>query len=96
MNTTKITLLSLSLLISSAVLADFDEGKELHDETCLNCHLIKHDKDFYTRDTSRIQDQLGLRRQVGLCANNFSAGWFPEEEASVVEFLNTAYYQFKP
>jgi hypothetical protein len=36
-----------------------------------------------------------LRSQVSACANNLGTGWFPDEEKSVVDYLNNQYYNFK-
>ncbi len=85
-------ILLLSLLLSSVSFAN-EEGKEFHDEACIACHLIKHDDDFYTRENTRMKDHFTLRSQVSRCAVNFSTGWFPDEEASVVDYLNDKYYK---
>ncbi len=69
------------------------EGQELHDESCLNCHIAQHDATFYTRENLKITNYAGLKRQTSLCASNFSVGWFPEEELSVVDYLNQQYYK---
>jgi hypothetical protein len=49
---------------------------------------------MYTRDNSKIQNHFSLKGQVSACANNLGTGWFPEEEAAVLDFLNTQYYKF--
>ena len=86
--------ISSALLVSTTVMAN-EEGKELHDESCLACHVVEHDDAFYQREVSRLHNFGELRRQVSMCMTNFSVDWFPEEEKSVVDFLNT-YYKFKP
>ncbi len=68
-----------------------EEGKELHEESCIRCH----GSEMYTRDNSKIQDHFGLRSQVSACANNLGTGWFPDEEKSVVDYLNQTHYKFK-
>jgi uncharacterized membrane protein len=50
---------------------------------------------MYTRDNSKIQNHFDLRSQVSACANNLGTGWFPDEEKSVVDYLNNAHYKFK-
>jgi hypothetical protein len=86
-------LLLITALLTSGAFAG-EAGEELHAEACLGCHMITHDAAFYTRDNSRLSNHFDLRRQVSTCATNFGVDWFPEEEAQVVDFLNTQYYQF--
>ncbi|MBC8494318.1 MAG: hypothetical protein ISR74_06030 [Candidatus Thioglobus sp.] len=90
----KILLLTTALLASMTTIAN-EEGKELHDESCVACHLVTHDDAFYTRDNSNMSNHFDLRRQVSMCASNFELGWFPEEEKAVLDYLNTKYYKFK-
>jgi len=68
-----------------------EEGKELHEESCIRCH----GSEMYTRNNSRVQNHLDLRSQVSACANNLGTGWFPDEEKSVVDYLNQTHYKFK-
>ncbi|MDC9727390.1 MAG: hypothetical protein PSN35_06115 [Candidatus Thioglobus sp.] len=90
----KALLLTAALLASTTTIAN-EEGKELHDESCVACHLVTHDDSFYTRDNSKMSTHFDLRRQVSMCASNFELGWFPEEEKAVLDYLNTKYYKFK-
>ena len=87
-------ILSIALLLTTNAFAN-EEGKELHDEACVVCHLVVHDDAFYTRENSRIPDLFTLRSQVSRCSSNFSTGWFPEEEQAVVDYLNKKYYHYK-
>ncbi len=88
-------LLLSTMLIASSVAFANEEGKELHEESCIACHTIKHDNDFYTRDNSRLHNHFDLRRQVSNCVSAFNIDWFPDEETSVVDYLNNEYYKFK-
>ena len=72
-----------------------DKGKELHDKSCITCHMVAHDDDFYTRKDSKITTLPKLTRRVSKCVQAFSLDWFPDEEKSVVKYLNKKYYQFK-
>lgn len=83
-------LLLLPLLIVATNILSNDEGKELHDESCISCH----DSQTYTKFDSSIESHFDLRRQVSFCSVNLSTGWFPEEEESVISFLNFTYYNF--
>lgn len=89
----KTLLFTTFLLLSSSSFAYVnkdDEGKKLHDESCIRCHTSS----MYTRD-NRKNSYAALRQQVGFCSQNFRTGWFPEEEKSVVDYLNKHYYKFK-
>ena len=85
------TLLLTTLLLSSSAIFANEEGKELHEESCIRCH----GSEMYTRDNSQIQNHFDLRSQVSACANNLGTGWFPDEEKSVVDYLNGQHYKFK-
>ncbi|BAS67838.1 MAG: hypothetical protein DSY43_00570 [Gammaproteobacteria bacterium] len=87
-------LLITAILLSGTAFSDEGEGKELHQESCVGCHMIQHDEAFYTRSNSKMHSISNLGAQVSRCAQNFSTGWFPEEEKAVVDFLNKTYYKF--
>ncbi len=72
-----------------------NEGQELHDESCIACHIATHDTAFYMRDNRKVDTLPKLGGQVSRCAQNFRTGWFPDEEKAVVNYLNNTYYQFK-
>ena len=90
----KIPLLAVTLLVSNFAIAN-EEGKELHEESCVACHMVTHDDSFYTRENSNMKNHFDLRRQVSMCTSNFNLGWFPDEEKAVLDYLNTKYYKFK-
>lgn len=92
----KITILGIIFAFASLNIfaSEFDEGKNLHDESCVNCHISQHNEDFYTKDNRIVKDIFGLKSQVSRCVGFFNTGWFPEEEASVVKYLNTEFYKF--
>jgi hypothetical protein len=92
--TMKTLLLTTALLANTATFAN-EEGEELHTETCVTCHIATHDEKFYTRKNSKMHNHFDLRSQVSNCISAFDVDWFPDEEASVVEFLNTQYYKFE-
>ncbi|HIM57836.1 MAG TPA: hypothetical protein EYJ00_00705 [Gammaproteobacteria bacterium] len=83
-------ILLLSVLLAGTSFAN-EEGQELHEESCTRCH----GSEMYTRDNSKIQNHFDLRSQVSACANNLGTGWFPDEEAAVVKFLNDQYYKLE-
>ena len=83
-------LLFVAILMASTM-AMGSTGEILLKESCTGCHATE----MYTRDSSKITNAFELRRQVSYCNNNLSAGWFPEEETSVVNYLNQNFYHFK-
>ena len=88
----------LLLLLSFFSFADKEEileqGQELHNQSCLNCHIAQHDKAFYTREDRKMKDFSNLKGQVSRCISAFSLDWFPEEESSVRFYLNHNFYYF--
>ena len=90
----KAIILATTLLTNTLVFAE-EDGKELHAEACVECHIATHDEAFYTRDNSKMATLFDLRRQVSMCVTNFELGWFPEEEKAVLDYLNNQYYHLK-
>ncbi len=72
-----------------------ESAQDRHEASCVACHIIEHDDDFYTRENTRMKTHLDLRRQVSTCMVAFGVDWFPEEEAGEVKFLNDKYYKLK-
>jgi hypothetical protein len=93
------TLLFLSVILSFNLYANQDknhsEGKEIHNETCVECHMGTHDKDFYTSETRTVDSMFKLKSQVSRCSQFFDTGWFPEEEKAVLDYLNHEFYKFE-
>lgn len=89
-----IPLLAAILIVSNYAIAN-EEGKELHEESCVACHMVTHDESFYTRDSSMMAKFSDLSRMVSMCTSNFNLDWFPDEEKAVLDYLNTKYYKFK-
>jgi hypothetical protein len=87
---------ALSVLHTLAVAStDHSEGKELHDETCVACHISVHDEAFYTSDTRVVKNLFELKSQTSRCSQFFQTGWFPEEEQAVLDYLNHEFYKFE-
>ena len=77
---------------------DLQTAKPLHDKACVSCHTRMYGGDgskMYTRDGRLLSSQLDILQRVASCNAQVSAGWFPEDEASVAAWLNQQYYQFK-
>ena len=95
-----ITYLSItsSLLFSSLVSADINNGKELHDANCTSCHISLQGGDgtgIYTRENNRIETYPALIKQVKRCRDSLGVPWPENHVNDVVEYLNTSFYKFK-
>lgn len=78
-----------TLLMSGLVSAT--EGQGYVNESCLSCHGTE----MFNREGSKIKNSFDLRRQVSYCRNHLSVDWFPDDEKSVVKYLNDTFYHFK-
>ncbi|MBT3276636.1 hypothetical protein [Candidatus Thioglobus sp.] len=95
---------TLALAISlSAISTSFAfNPKDIHNETCLNCHKdnganYSHDNNFYesrSLNNIKLKSFADLKAQINRCSNYYDSAWFPEEEAEIVKYLNDEYYQF--
>ena len=84
------------LLLVSSVQADVENGKTLHAEKCVSCHMMPDHTVLYTRPERVVDSLHRLGGQVSACTQVLNISWFPEEEKDVVEYLNATYYKFKP
>ncbi len=96
----KSTLLSMAFastaLVATSALADVENGKELHQEKCMTCHMVGGDHTVLYQDGKRkMKDFSRLKGQVSMCLQNLNIEWFPDEEKDVIEYLNKQYYHFK-
>jgi mono/diheme cytochrome c family protein len=92
-------LLLMSMTLSASVLANVDsvKGKQLHDQKCISCHAERFGGDgskIYLRTNRLVHDRAGLDQRVAMCSAQTNAGWLPDEEANVAEYLATRYYKF--
>ncbi|MDJ0806075.1 MAG: cytochrome c [Gammaproteobacteria bacterium] len=92
------TLTKLSALIccmlTTGAYADLETGRELHEENCIECHMMDDHTALYTRADRKVDSLHRLGGQVSACTQILNITWFPEEERDVVEYLNTEYYHF--
>jgi len=90
--------LLLSLGAAAAVTADPKNGKKLHDQRCLACHVRQMGGDgsqIYTRPEHLIKSLDALRQRIGFCVSQTNTSWFPEEQEDVAAYLNQQFYKFK-
>ena len=94
----KILTLSLITLLSSLPLVaqaeDSNAAKALHEEKCLNCHIKKHDDEFYTRKDRKMTSFQGLQSMVRMCDANLGTQLFDDEMEEIGKYLNDTYYKF--
>ena len=89
-----ISTVSTVLLINQPVFSE-DNGKVLHDDSCISCHMMSDHNALYTRENRVVKSKSRLSGQVSMCTQQLNVEWFPDEEKSVVEFLNNTYYKYK-
>ena len=73
-----------ALVLAAVVLAlplilmaeDVSQGKALHDESCLKCHIKDHNEAFYTRDNRKMASYKGLQSMVRMCDANLGTQLF--------------------
>jgi hypothetical protein len=90
---------AIAALSGPARAADAAAGERLHQQHCVSCHasLTGGNPDaLYTRADRRVKSLDGLRKQVQRCELSLGLKWFEDDVASVVAYLNQAFYQFKP
>ena len=89
--------LLFSVLSSTAMAADIERGKSLHDDNCIECHVSIQGGDgsgIYTRADRRIDSLPALRSQVNRCKNSMGVSWPEDQIDDVVAYLNSMYYKF--
>jgi cytochrome c553 len=96
----RMTILMLSLLLATPVLAavDVEKGKRLHDKLCVSCHVERFGGDgsrMYLRSDRIIHDRAALDQRVATCNAMTNAGLLPEDEQNIAAYLAQRYYKFK-
>ncbi len=80
----------VALASGSAQAFDPDNGKQLVNSNCLECHGTE----VYTRGDRRVKTRKGLTTQVKRCEQALGLTWFDDEVEDTAEFLNNSYYKF--
>jgi len=93
-------LLLTALLASATVpaLADIAAGQRLveekHCETCHGNKTLGDAKAVYLRRDHKVTTLEKLKAQVAACNSQLGLSLFPDEEESIVEYLDATYYRF--
>lgn len=81
----------LITLLSSFIYAN--EGRELYLEAnCQKCHGVDNE---YNPRNSKAKNINELKGWVTNCTVQLDIDWFPEEQQSVLMYLNETHYKFK-
>ena len=82
---------TLPLFIASqAIGADFTPDT-YHEQNCMRCH----NNGVYTRENRRVRSFPQLEAQVARCDAMLETKLFPDDLASLVDYLNESFYQFE-
>jgi len=69
------------------------EGREVYiDANCQKCHGLDEQ---YDAKKNTVKDHFRLKKWVSSCMTYFGHSWFPEEQKSVVVYLNDIKYKVK-
>jgi hypothetical protein len=82
--------LTLAAGTAQAQGVDLDQGKQLLDNHCYDCH----GNDYYTRENRRVKSREKLSGQVRFCEQSLNLTWFDEDVENVAEYLNKNFYHF--
>ncbi len=88
--------LSAAVSLPAQGAVDPTTGRQLHDKTCVACHVQRYGGDgskIYLRADRMIHSRAALDRRVATCSAMTNAGWLPDDEANVAEYLATRYYK---
>jgi len=84
--------------IAPGAFADVAAGQRLveekHCETCHNNKTLGDAKAIYLRRDRHVTSLAKLKSQVAVCNSELNLGLFPDEEESVVDYLDATYYRF--
>lgn len=73
---------------------DLSQGKEIHDESCLKCHMGNHDEAFYTRKDRKMKSKKALMTMIRMCDAQIGTSLFDEDIEELGKYLNQSFYKF--
>ncbi len=75
-----------------------EQGKTLHDASCMSCHTNKYPDEpntVYSREDRTVTEYSQLTSRVQLCGTRaIDTAWFDEDFDAVTTYLNTEFYHF--
>ena len=77
--------------VRAALPGDSAEGKKLHDANCVSCHNAS----VYTRRDRHVNSLAALNEQVDGCLHSTQVKLTPDQQKSLVKYLNEQFYKFK-
>jgi cytochrome c553 len=86
-----LTLITGSVLLTSAHSADMEYGKMLYQKNCVSCHS----SEVFTRENHMVNNFAELKERIRQCELSNDLTWFDEDIDAVVNYLNTTYYKFE-
>ena len=94
-----IAITTIALAAPEATPSAQENGKKLMTEAkCEACHMRKVGGDgsaIYSRPDRRVTAKSKLLTQVERCNSELNLGLFPDDEAAIAAYLNSAHYKFK-
>ena len=84
-------LVQMALSARAALPGDSAEGKKLHDAHCVSCHKAS----IYTRRDRQVNSLSALSQQVDGCLHSAQVTLTPDQQKSLVKYLNEQFYKFK-
>ena len=82
---------AIALPAHAAMPGDSAEGKKLHDANCVSCHNAS----VYTRRDRQVNSLSALNQQVDGCVHGAHLTLTPDQQKSLVKYLNEQFYKFK-
>lgn len=86
------------VILATATAEDLQNGKNLLNAQCTQCHIKLSGGDgsgIFTRKDHRVTSLPGLIRQVDRCKASIGVTWTEAQTADVVAYLDSTYYHFK-
>jgi CxxC motif-containing protein (DUF1111 family) len=84
-------LIQAAIFVRAALPGDSVEGKKVHDANCVSCH----DASIYTRRDRHVNSLAALNEQVDGCLHSTQVKLTPDQQKSLVKYLNEQFYKFK-
>ena len=91
-------LLTFAVITANSFAADIENGRELHDANCINCHAQMLGGDgtaIYTREDRKMESFAALNKQVRRCRDSLGMPWPEDQILDVIHYLNESFYKYK-